>query len=222
MSDAINDAIAAARAAAAAVPAGVLATTANANAAVPAMVTPAAPLSLDSMMAGGLMVDAWLKVNAFGMFVGASKHPFQSIELELDMAQIAYNYAIKYGNPATYSKSYDHVTCAQGGSWADAVMRAQRVDPKAQEYRSADLPFKVLEDLKDAKGEVLIEAGKMLGHGLATTGWRSFSEFVRRLKTDGVNPNSALIKVKLGYEPMKNAKGEWGVPKFLDYSVLEG
>jgi len=80
------------------------------------------------------------------------------------MNEIGYNYSIKVGNPVTYLKTYDRITCATGGSWARAQARAQSIDPRAREYRSADLPFLVLSDIQLPDGTVLFTSGKRLGH----------------------------------------------------------
>src|SRR5436189_3265592 len=94
----------------------------------PVLVAPESPaplLTLDQMIIGDIHVDGWLKVNAYGLFIDANRTPFQTLELGLPMNEIGFNYSIKVGNPVTYLKTYDRITCATGGSWADAQARAR-------------------------------------------------------------------------------------------------
>lgn len=184
---------------------------------VPVTVHDTAPLlTLDQMVVGNIHVDGWLKVNAYGLFIDSNRTPFQTLELGLPMNEVGYNYSIKFGNPVTYLKTYDRITCATGGSWAEAQVRAQSVDPRAREYRSADLPFVVLSDIMLPDGTILIIAGKRLGHSLSTTGWKGFAAFTRNLRDQNIDPATSFVRVKLGYESQKNASGAWGVVKFLE------
>jgi hypothetical protein len=178
-------------------------------------------MTLDDMMVGNFRVDAYLKVDKNGMQIGTTnRHLFTELVLGLDMSEIAYSNAIKYGNPAQYDKTYDQVQSAKGGTWAEALAKAQKIQPDARPYKSADIPFVVLEDIKDAKGVVVIEAGKRLGHSLSTTGWNSFTALVDLLKKANIDPKRANLKVKLTHKFMKNAKGEWGVLEFADAEQL--
>ena len=164
MSDAINDAIAAAQAAAAsAVPAGATVPATQTQAALPA--TPQArgvPVTMDDLMVGSMQVDEWLKVKEFGLLIGTDATLITgTINVTIDFAAVQPNYSIKYGNPAQYAKTYDRVTSAKGGTWAQAVQMAQMADPKAREYRSADLPMTLTADVV-VNGKTVCEAGKKL------------------------------------------------------------
>lgn len=223
----VNAAIEAAKAAAAnlapsqAVVPAAAAPGAGQYAAPAAYTAPAAPMSMDDLMVGSMSVDLWLKVKEFGLIVGAGNPPelLREIVVGLDMSEVIPNYSIKYGNPAVYKKTFDRVTCATGGSWAEAVAQAQRVDPKARDYRSADLPFVALEDIKGPSGAVLAEAGKRIGHTLSTTNWREFELFYRDLAQKGLT--KSVVKVKLGFLPRSNAGGnKWGVVTFQLLEVL--
>jgi hypothetical protein len=221
--NAIQTAIAEAQKAAATIPAGLPAVPEVGNTAVAAYQGPGRALTLDDMMVGNFRVDAYLKVNQFGMQIGNNQALFQTpFELGLDMSEIAYNQTVKFGNPVVYLKSYDLVSCATGGSWAAAIERAQRIDPKARPYRSADLPFVVLTDIKAPDGTVILEAGKRLGHSVSTTGWNSFDDLVKKLRKEGniVDIARANLKVKVGFEAKSNPSGKWGVLLFLEASEL--
>ena len=184
---------------------------------IPVTVDATTPLlTLDQMIIGNIHVDGWLKVNPYGLFIDSDRTPFQTLELGLPMNEIGFNYSIKVGNPVTYLKTYDRITCATGGSWAETQARARSIDPRAREYRSADLPFLVLSDIQLPDGTVLFTSGKRLGHSLSTTGWKGFAALVKQLRDQDIDPTTAFVKVKIGYESKKNASGTWGVLKFLE------
>ena len=216
--DPIQAAIEAARAAATQVVAQ------NAAASVPAVTTPAAapavatprgaPVSMADLMVGSMSVDAWLKVKEFGLLIGGDKTLLPNITVDLDMTAVAPCYAIKFGkNPAVYYKTYDRVSCASGGSWADACLRAQKGDPTAREYRTADLPFTVVDDIKTPDGsKVLAAKGMRLGHSLSTTNWKNWESFYRDLASKGLQ--AATVRVKLGFEVRTANNNTWGVVTF--------
>lgn len=221
----IEDAIAAAKAAAAQAPAEANAALGGGNqvanyqsAGVPAQ--RGAPLGVDDMLGGSLNVDAWLKVNEFGLLIGSDNTIHESIDVILDLSEIAYCYSVRYGNPAVYEKTYDRVTNARGGSWFDTLQKAQRIDPKAGEFRSADIPFTVVGDIKNKKGEVVLEDGKLLGHSISMTGWKGFQKFIREIAGKGWSIQNAKLAIRIGQNTEKNAKGTWGTLTFNDLALV--
>lgn len=185
----------------------------------PVAVTPGVPVSLDDLMVGSMAVDAWLKVSEFGITIGKDKTIFQTLDVLLDMTEVQGGFAIKAGqNPAKYWRSYDKVTCVTGGTWAEACATAQRIDPKAREYRTADLPFTVIEDIKNAKGEVLVASGNRLGHSLSTTGWKNFELFYRDLVRNGLS--RSVLKIQLGFEAKSGNGNEWGVFTYTNLGAV--
>lgn len=211
--DAIAQATAAAQAAAGAVPA-----LAGAAAGVPSTETVqrGAPLSMtDLMQDGGISPDKWLKVDEFGILIGGKKPHQEEIDvLELDFSLVKAKYSIKYGNPPTYEHSYDHRVSTRGESWASVCQKAARVDTKAREYRSADIPLVVVNDIPGNKGEVLAEAGEVLGLTLSTTAWRNWERFLNQLAKAGVDIQNDVVKIKLGHEVRNGNNNTWGVPVF--------
>lgn len=219
----IEEAIAAAKNAAAAAPAEANAALGNNVQAYQPQGGPVArgaPLGVDDMLGGSINVDAWLKVNEFGLMIGADNTIHEFIDVILDMSEIAYCYSVRYGNPATYEKTYDRVTNARGGSWFDTLQKAQRIDPKAAEFRSADIPFTVVGDYKNKKGEVSIEDGKVLGHSISMTGWKGFQKFIREISGKGFDIRTAKLAIRIGQNTEKNAKGTWGTLTFNDVAVV--
>lgn len=212
----IEEAIAAAKANAANVVTENAVTVAN-GAGVPGMPAPrGVPLGLDDMLGGSLNVVAWLKVNELGLRIGNDNTLFDELDVAIPMNEVAYCYSVRYGNPAVYEKTYDRVSNSRGGSWMDTLARAQRVDPKASEFRSADVPFYALADIKNKKGDILVKEGEAIGHSLAVTGWKAFQQFVQKAQAAGMDVRSGIIKVKLGFTEQKNQKGTWGILKFGD------
>lgn len=180
------------------------------------------PLTFGDMNTGGINVSAWLKVGEYGLSIGQDRTLFDSLDVEIDLSEIKYCYSVRYGNPAQYAKSYDRQTDVRGGSWINTIAKAQAVDPKANEFRSADIPFKLLKDAKSKDGKTVIaKAGDLIGHSLSITGWASFSEFMKALQNAGVNVENDKVEVKLGFEVKTNAKGTWGILSFSDPKVVE-
>jgi hypothetical protein len=220
--DPIAAAIAKAQAAAAelsnlqAASAGAISTTvAPAASTAVAPVAPGKPVTMDDMLAGGISVDSWLGVKEFGLVVGPNKELFTDVmKVAIDMTAVAPHFAIKFGNPPTYLKTYDRVICAQGGSWAQAIQRAQQVDPRAREYRSADLPMLLLHDVTLPKAkEPVLTAGTKLGYSLSTTNWAAWEAVYREALKAGLA--GSVVEVELGSERRTNKNGNaWGIVTF--------
>lgn len=174
----------------------------------------AAPLGLDDMLAGGITVDAWIKVSEYGLQVGTDKTLFETLPVKLDLSDVAYCYSVRFGNPAQYDKTYDRYTSVKGKAWPTVLAEAQRIDDKASEFRSADLPFVLRSAITNKKGEEILPAGATIGHSLSITGWKSFQDFVKALTNQGLDPRSAVVDLDLGFEVRTNSKGTWGILKF--------
>jgi hypothetical protein len=168
------------------------------------------------MIAADLAVDHWLKVNQFGLFIDANRTPFKSLELALSLDEIVATRQIKAGHPVKYWKTLDGATCLTGGSWEDVVAEAQILDPRARDYRSADLPFVALSDIVSADGELLAAKDERIGHSLSMTGWRSFSRFLRRLH----NLERETYRIALGFKALSRGPNCWGVLEFMNYEVI--
>ena len=181
----------------------------------------AAPLGLDDMLSGAITVDAWIKVTEHGLTIGTDRTLFDSIPVTLDMKAVAYCYSVRFGNPAQYEKTYDRNVSTKGQAWSQVLTKAQQVDEKASEFRSADLPFTLREDLKNKKGDVVIAAGSSLGHSLSVTGWKAFQDFVTALQKANIDPRSAEVDLDLGFEVRTNSKGTWGVLNFENPALAE-
>lgn len=217
MDAAILAAIEAAKAAAGNVPAQVGALpSAATGSAVSTRVERGNPLSMDDLLQdGGITVDAWLKVDQHGIHIGGKK-PIQEevLGLQLDLAAVRAKYSIKYSNPPIYKHTYDHQVSSEGEAWALVCQRAQQVDNKAREYRSADIPLIVTNDIPGTKGEMLAEADQTLGLTLSTTAWKYWERFFNSLAKAGVDLKSDVVTINLRYEVINRNGNTWGVPTF--------
>lgn len=192
----------------------------NGATAVPAMPARGQRLGLQDFQAGSMAVDHYLKVKEFGLLIDKDGTLFDEIEVIIDPNEIAVTEAIKFGDPAQYYKTFDRVMCAQGGTWADAVMRAQRADSRARPYPSADIPMTSVATLKTKKGEIVVEEGARIGYSLSTTNGAAFQSFLKALGEAGLMQTP--VRVKLTAEKRTNSKGHiWGVVNFTLLGAVE-
>jgi hypothetical protein len=171
------------------------------------------------MLGGALDVKAWLKVSKFGINFGNDLKMFTEIPVTIQMDTIQYCYSVRYGNPAKYDKSYDRVTDTRGRPWFQALMEAKQMDPKAAEFRSADVPFITRQDIVGADGKTIAEAGECVGHSISMTGWKNFQKFIMDAKRAGLDIYRGEINATLKHVYQKNDKGEWGILSFVELAA---
>jgi hypothetical protein len=179
-----------------------------------APVRPGKPLTMEDMSVGSIAVDSWIGVKEHGFLLGSDKTLHSDeISVEIDLKAVAPNKCVKYGNPPIYLKSYDGITCVSGGSWEDALAKANRASPGAREYSSADVPMKLLHTITGKGGKVLEEEGSILGYSIATTGWTNWQRFWNDCMNAGLAGQT--VKARLGFEKRTNKNGNiWGVITF--------
>jgi hypothetical protein len=181
---------------------------------------PVAPLTVDDMLVGGLAIDAWLKVSKFGITIGEDSTIFDSVPVELNFSEVQYCFGVRYGNPAIYAKSFDHLTDTRGRLWRDVLRLARHVDPEVNEFPTADVPFVSCGTLSDRKGQALIEPGDVLGHSISITGWKFFQRFLRTAQRSGIDIRAGAVRLDLGFEAQSNDKGDWGVLTYSHVKLL--
>lgn len=217
----IQEAIAKAQAEAgkiAAAQAGALTPQTPANSNVPAPVRPGAPLAMSDMSGGGITVESWMGVSEYGLLFTDKKTMINTpVRVLIDMTAVAPNYAIKFGNPAQYFKTYDRVTSNIGGSWAEAVAKAMAAGA-SREYRSVDIPMTIMEDIKTVdpktKAEtVVVPANTVVGHSTSTTNWGNWDSFYRSLCKAGLEREQVIVELTAEPRTNKNAN-RWGVIAF--------
>lgn len=174
-------------------------------------------MSLDDILSNGMSVDVWLKVNASGMFWGNSPKPlFDDVIVDIDMTEVVPHMAFKYvvnGQPPIYKKSRDGVSVVGGGSWEDAKAQAKRLtgaDPEV--YTSVDVPMILVEDFKDSKGVVIVEAGTAIGLTTSTTNFKPFKVFLKEVAKK--NLKSGVVRVKLTHQSREGKGFSWGIINF--------
>lgn len=187
------------------------ANTGNGNAV--ASYAPAMPATLDMLMNSSVSVDEWLKVDKYGLLIGEMKKPIDKIKVTIDTregAGFTAFYGVRFGNPATYFKSYDRSQCVQGGSWDAALQRAQKADDKCKgEYQGVDMVMTALEDIKDTTGKVVLEAGKTLGHSTSITGTKPVVAFMKEMRLKGLLGETLDVEISV---TERNGNGNtWGV-----------
>ena len=177
----------------------------------------AAP-SMDTMgMSTGIsrVVEDWLKVNEYGITFGADRTLFQNVKIKIDMTEGAgffVKHSIKFGNPAQYFSSYDGTTCDRGGLWTDAVVKAQRADPKASPFAAADIIMILAEDIK-LKDKTL-PADTKIGHTTSTSNWQDWAEFYREVAKAGLLGTEVATTVSMEAVTGKKNGYTWGILKF--------
>jgi hypothetical protein len=176
----------------------------------------------DGSASPSTVVDAWLKPTEHGLQVAYDACFFPSLELVLSAANVVPSCRIDFGQPPTTLTTYDRKICIQGGTWEQALVRAQRADRKAQEYRSADLPFEVHKDIRHhTGGRVIAARGMQLGLTLGKHNWAEFERFWQVCKRSGLNKSRALVRLTArNYE---NLAGERSANiEFMLLSAFEG
>ena len=171
----------------------------------------AMPATLETLTSAGMNVDAWLKCPEHGFQIDNKKGFVEEIIVSFVPRQQAVFHGVRFGNPATYLKSFDGVNCVQGGSWTDAVKRAQAADDKCRgSYVGIDLQMTIEEDVIAPSGDVLLEKGKRLGHSTSVTGGKTVADFMRDAMAKGFDNDE--LKVKLVFvQKTKQGVKPWGV-----------
>ena len=180
------------------------------------------PLSFDDLGQGSMACDDWLKVKDVGLVVASNTTKlFDSAEFIIDLATDAVACeVVKFGNPATYLKTFDRITCAEGGTWQEALNKANQVQVGARPYPSANITLEAVDDVKSSDGTVVVKKGDKLGHSTSTTNYANWSKFRSELKKLGAE--TATVKVKVGFEGRTNkANNSWGVLTFEIIEVLD-
>lgn len=192
----------------------------------PTAVQPGRPVKLGEMLAQtGMQVKAYMKVDKAGFYIGAdTSTPIDSIQVEFEMDSIQPYFGVRYGNPAKYLKSFDRMTESRTKrSWADTINEAMRLDEKCKgDYPSADIPFRVLNDVKSKKGDVLIAAGELLGLSLSITNFKDFAAFIKPytdLQEKGIIGN-ALLRGTLTAAQRTGNGNVWGAAEFPDFLIV--
>ena len=225
MSNAIDDAVAAAEAAAATMTDAQVPAQSQGTALAPASNGGPVDMSLGSFLtAGGINPDKWLQVKDTGMKIDKNdKATIDDFTGEIDFSKVKMFVGLRIslpGNKYEYIKSYDGRTESKTGqNWNTAVAEANaRAQSPSTTYRGADILAVLDKDVK--QGATTIPAGTKVGYTTSITGFAPFQSLLATLVEDGTvtvgagDRLSGSAVIKLSHEAKKNADYEWGIINF--------
>lgn len=197
--------------------------TAAAPAPAPAPYQAPRSYSMDDMVNGGMVCDAFLKVNEDGLKIGDKPDLIDNIVVNIDFATVMSGEAIKTdGKNPQYFKTFDGVKATTGGTWQEAVNKVRIVSPDAKPYMTSDIPMTLTAAAKSIKGAEVAPVGYKLGHSTSTTNRANWVDLFNKAKAAGlVKPDntaasgySGSVSVKVTAERKNKAQNVWGVLKF--------
>ncbi|GFD77253.1 hypothetical protein KUL118_01150 [Tenacibaculum sp. KUL118] len=186
-------------------------------------------MSMDTMSNSDLLVQDWLKPSYHGMVLGSAPatllNPFQ---VEIDMTEnvgymlcqmVRWTVPTPTGDQTNYVHTYDGLTGSDGQPWANAVITAYRApttDPKKPNvpFPSVQLPMRLLNDIANQQGAVIAQAGIMIGHTTAKTGWQNWQNFHNACKQAGLLGQKVIVEVSNQPVAPKGITYKWGTLEF--------
>ncbi len=180
----------------------------------------AAPPSAEDFLRAGMTVENWLKVSEDGLKIKVENDTalLDTLAVSIDIPEVSFTKAIKYGNPPVYHKTSDGVICADGSTlWTDALEEAARFNQRP--YASADIPMTLEEPVLGKGGKVLMEKGQRIGYSLSTTNKDAFAKFYKSVAEQDLT--GSVVATKLGYESRSNKNNQtWGIVTFENEGEL--
>ena len=193
-------------------------------------------MSMDTMSNSDLLVQDWLKPSYHGMVLGSAPstllNPFQ---VEIDMTEnvgymlcqmVRWTVAGATGDQTNYVHTYDGLIGSDGQPWANAVMTAYgtTTDPKKPNvpFPSVQLPMRLINDIANQQGEVIAQAGIMIGHTTAKTGWQNWQNFHNACKQAGLLGQKVIVEVSNQPVAPKGITYKWGTLEFKLIGPAQG
>ena len=193
-------------------------------------------MSMDTMSNSDLLVQDWLKPSYHGMVLGSAPstllNPFQ---VEIDMTEnvgymlcqmVRWTVAGATGDQTNYVHTYDGLIGSDGQPWANAVMTAYgtTTDPKKPNvpFPSVQLPMRLINDIANQQGEVIAQAGIMIGHTTAKTGWQNWQNFHNACKQAGLLGQKVIVEVSNQPVAPKGITYKWGTLEFKLIGQAQG
>lgn len=193
-------------------------------------------MSMDTMSNSDLLVQDWLKPSYHGMVLGSAPstllNPFQ---VEIDMTEnvgymlcqmVRWTVAGATGDQTNYVHTYDGLIGSDGQPWANAVMTAYgtTTDPKKPNvpFPSVQLPMRLINDIADQQGTVIAQAGIMIGHTTAKTGWQNWQNFHNACKQAGLLGQKVIVEVSNQPVAPKGITYKWGTLEFKLIGPAQG
>lgn len=182
------------------------------------------PASLDGFLDSGvnLKPDFWLTTKNTGFGVKDHNVPLDfdlgplGLALPSDM-QAFYGLRVNINGTATYYKTVDRVTCLKTGRpWGQLITEA--ANQGAREYRGFDIRLVALEDIKDLKGAVVVEAGKTLGYSTSITNFDDVASFAKKVRDAGLFGTDLVVSIHCDVRKNDKNKDGWGAIVFTDFT----
>ena len=175
---------------------------------------------LDDLDNGNMSVDDWLKVSDMGITTKEAGNTgiAETLKVEINLESIAVHEAMRISHPTfKVFKTYDGVTEANTKeSWtqlkADCLTNFK---DSVKIFTTADVPMTLLESIKDKKGKVLVEAGKVLGYTPPPSGVGKLSQMRKDVQKLGKDTAEVELSFEVG---SKQGYKDWGI---LKYTVLK-
>lgn len=184
-----------------------------------------APATLDGFLDAGvnLKPDVWLSTKNTGFAIKGHNVPIESLgpvglALPTDM-QPFYGLRVQINGAATYYKTADRLTCLKTGRpWGQLLQEA--ASQGAREYRGFDIRLTALEDVKDMKGAVVLEAGKTMGYSTSITNFDDLAAFALKVRNGGLYNTDLVLTVRCDVRKNDKNKDGWGALVVDDFTVF--
>lgn len=182
-----------------------------------------APATLDGFLDAGvnLKPDHWLQTANTGFGIKDHNVPVENLGpvglcLPNDM-QAFYGFRMNIGGQPKYFKSVDRVTCLKTGRpWGQIAQEAASMGER--EYKGFDIRLVALQDVKDMKGAVVVEAGKTLGYSTSVTNFDDIAAFAKKVRDAGMFGQDLVLTARCDVRKNdKNPKG-WGALVIDDFA----
>lgn len=191
---------------------------------VPGQYAPAgAVATLDGFLDAGvnLKPDVWLSTKNTGFALKGHAIPIESLgpvglALPSDM-QPFYGLRVQINGAATYYKTADRLTCLKTGRpWGQLIQEA--ANQGAREYKGFDIRLTALQDVKDMKGTVVLEAGKTLGYSTSITNYDDMAAFALKVRNKGWFNTDLVLEVECEVRKNDKNKDGWGALVVKDFA----
>lgn len=161
-------------------------------------------------------VDYWVKVDEFGLNIDSDRQKYDELFVVIDMTEdvgFFVKESIKWGDPANYASRFNGMLSDTGLPWMEVVARAQRIDPRAKVFPSADIIAVSVDTIKLKVGEP-VAGGSKMGIGLSMSNWRNWQTFYAEVVKAGLL--NTKVRVRLVAEEVTGKKNghTWGVIRF--------
>lgn len=170
----------------------------------------AAPLTLDDFKRETPSVDAWVKIAVDGMTIRDEKvDGFTEAKVRTVMVldDLVTCKRLRWGNPATYTASYDGVYATDGQLWSAVIEGARRAtgDMSIKDYISLEVQARLLEDAGGAK------AGDVIGYQTTPTQNKALNALIKTIEAEGIGRDEE-VEVVIGVKQATNSKGnKWAI-----------